>query len=422
MIAHTGAPGALCWLGPHDALADARASVRQRGTAGERRAKLARSVIVRREFAGHVWLAGPELEYLPQHSRSHRGNRIDAKYRLAWRTNHLVGHADQPLVAAAAEEKPHDRNLAEHVVQPVHGNEGAAHAHLVSRIIDVALDRRSDGRAFHHVLPDRDLAFIPGEFRTKPRECNPGLSARRPSRGYPIQRTLPFHREVANVDQPVLCARLDGGRRDGELKLATDHLGVSVRETEERAGVVGVEIDQVPALALATHISDQRRIAAKLAAQREISDHAIAPRQLTIEAAQSLAEITGDSTELQIEIDIDILGLALGVCLPARNRRFDEAATVEYVAAHCDFQDTIRATFGFERGLVAFGWRIGREIRREKIAVLVDLQRSLDQRAGAFDDDVFKPRRLRLLHDVKSRAPGLAGQLDPAGQNVVELQ
>src|SRR4051812_30575736 len=263
---------------------------------------------------------------------------------------------------------------------------------------------------------------MPGEFRTKPRECNPGLSARRSSRGYPIQRTLPFHREVANVDQPVLCARLDGGRRDGELKLAADHLGVSVRETEERAGVVGVEINQVPALALATHITDQRRIAAKLAAQREISDHAIAPRQLTIEAAQSLAEITGDSTELQIEIDIDILGLALGVCLPARNRRFDEAATVEYVAAHRDFQDAVRTSFGFERGLVALGWRIGREIRREKIAVLVDLQCPLDQRAGAFDEDVFKPRRLRLLHHVESRASGLAGQLDPARQNVVELQ
>src|SRR4051795_11331941 len=132
-----------------------RGQVRQRGTAGERRAKLARSVVVGWEFAGNVWLAGPELEYLPQHSRSHRGNRIDAKYRLAGRTNHLIRHADQPLVAAAAEEKPHDRNLAEHVVQPVHRNEGAAHAHLVSRIIDVALNRRSDGRAFHHALPDR---------------------------------------------------------------------------------------------------------------------------------------------------------------------------------------------------------------------------------------------------------------------------
>ena len=90
---------------------------------------------------------------------------------------------------------------------------------------------------------------MPREFRTKPRECNPVLSARRPSGGHPIQRTLPFHREVANVDQPVLCARLDGGRIDGELKLAADHLGVSVGETEECAGVVGVEINQVPALA-----------------------------------------------------------------------------------------------------------------------------------------------------------------------------
>src|SRR5258707_7364043 len=81
--------------------------------------KIRRSVVWRK-FDRVVLLAGAEFEDFPQHSGRHGRNRIDPKYRLAGRADDLVGHADQALIAAAAEEQADDRDLAEHVVEPVH--------------------------------------------------------------------------------------------------------------------------------------------------------------------------------------------------------------------------------------------------------------------------------------------------------------
>src|SRR4051812_32636252 len=161
--------------------------------------KIVRS-IVRRKFNRGVLLTRPEFEDLPEHSRRHGRNRIDAKHRLAGCTDDFIGYADQPLIAAASQEKADDRDLAEHIVQAVHWNEGAAHSHLVAGIIDAALDGRSDCRALHDTLPDGELAVLPRKFRAKPGERNPVLNGGRSARGDPVKRTLPFDGEIADVD------------------------------------------------------------------------------------------------------------------------------------------------------------------------------------------------------------------------------
>src|SRR5437868_12847073 len=133
--------------------------------------KIVRSV-VRRKFHRRVLLACAEFKDLAQHPWRHRGNRIDPKHRLAWRADDFVGHADQTLIAAAAEQQAKNRNLAEHVVEAIHRNEGTTHAHLIAGIIDAALDGRSDCRALYDALADRELAVLPRKFRAQPREGN----------------------------------------------------------------------------------------------------------------------------------------------------------------------------------------------------------------------------------------------------------
>src|SRR6185312_12597106 len=103
-------------------------------------------------------------------------------------------------------------------------------------------------------------------------------------------------------------------------------------------------------------------------------------------------------------------------------RRFKETATVEHIAAHGDLHYAVGVAISLQRCLVAFGWRIGREVGVHQIAVLVDLERSLDRCAAAFDDDVLETGRLRLLHYIESGMGRLARQLDPARKDVVEFQ
>src|SRR3954454_1139509 len=297
--------------------------------------------IVRWKFGRRVLLPSPEFEDLPEHSWRHRRNRIDAEHRLAGRTHHLVGYADETLIAAAAEEEADDGNLTEHVVQPVHRNEGAAHAHLIARIIYAALDGGSDGRAFHDTLPDRELAVLARELRAEPRERNAVLRSGRRAGGDPIERTLPFEGGITDVAESVLCAGFDGRRIHRQLKLTADHLGVSVGEAEECSRVIGIEIDDVAPLPFAAQIPDQRRIAPQAAAKREVSDHSIASRQLAIEAAQRFTVMSGDRAELQVQIDVDVLGFALGIRVPARNRGLEKAAAIEDIAPHDDFHHAV---------------------------------------------------------------------------------
>src|SRR5258707_15380262 len=158
-----------------------------------------RALIVGREFDRVVWLAGAEFKDLSQDPGRHRRYRINAKHRLPERADDLVSHADQPLIAAAAEEQPDNRNLAEHVVQPVHRNEGAAHAHLVSGI-DIAFDGPPDHRAFQYAFPDRELPVLAGEFRARAREGNAALTGGRRAPSQAIKRSPALYGEILDVD------------------------------------------------------------------------------------------------------------------------------------------------------------------------------------------------------------------------------
>ena len=173
---------------------------------------------------------------------------------------------------------------------------------------------------------------------------------------------------------------------------------MSVKRKNAPASLV-CSIDHVAALPLpaAAQIRRHGRIATDLAGERKVLHDAVAARQFAIDAAQGLAVEAGDRAELEIDIEVDVLGLALGVGLLAGDRRFEEAAAVEHVAAHRDLDDAVGAALGLQRGLVAFGRRVGREVRIQEVAVLVDFQRSLDRDAAAVDDDVLEQRRLLLL-------------------------
>ncbi len=105
-----------------------------------------------------------EFEQLAQQARRDRRDRIDDRPRIARRAGHFVGDAEQALVAAAAEEQPDDRNLAEHVVEAVERHQRAAHAHLVARVVDQAFHGGADHRALDHAVADHGAARRAGEF------------------------------------------------------------------------------------------------------------------------------------------------------------------------------------------------------------------------------------------------------------------
>src|SRR5262249_58824067 len=60
--------------------------------------------------------------------------------------------------------------------------------------------------------------------------------------------------------------------------------------------------------------------------------------------------------------------------------------------------------------------------RVEQVAVLINLERPFDRDPAALDDDVLETGRLRLRNDVEGCLAGFAGQLDPTGENIVELE
>ena len=124
----------------------------------------------------HGTIAARELEELAQQARRHRGNRIDAQHRRARRADHLIGDTEQALVAAA-EEGPDDRKLAEHVVEAVERNEGAAHADLVAMVIDVAIDGAADRGALEQPIADGEAAKRTGEIDAQVRELDTGRRA-----------------------------------------------------------------------------------------------------------------------------------------------------------------------------------------------------------------------------------------------------
>src|SRR5262249_47154823 len=153
----------------------------------------------------HGTIAAREFEELAQQARRHRGNRIDAQHRRAWRADHLVGDAEQALVAAA-EERPDDRELTEHVVEAIERNEGATHADLVAMVIDVAIDRAADGGTLEQPVADGEAAERAGEIDPQVRELDPRRRAARLllAGSNALERRFSAHDETADVENAFL--------------------------------------------------------------------------------------------------------------------------------------------------------------------------------------------------------------------------
>src|SRR5262245_36281950 len=138
--------------------------------------------------------ASREFEELAEQTgRDHR-DRINAQYRRAGRTHDLIGEADQPLVAAAAQDLPEDRNLPEHVVEAVEGHDSAAHMHIVIEIIDVAVGGGADHRAFDEALANGEAAVRAGELDPHAGEIHARL----------VRAALPVRRIRSSRD-PLEC-------------------------------------------------------------------------------------------------------------------------------------------------------------------------------------------------------------------------
>ena len=116
-------------------------------------------------------IAARELEELAQQARRDGGDRIDPQHRRARRADHLIGDAQQALVAAA-EEETHDRDLAEHVVEAVERDERAAHAHVVAIVVDIAVHRRADRGPLHQTVADGEASERAGEVDPQAREVH----------------------------------------------------------------------------------------------------------------------------------------------------------------------------------------------------------------------------------------------------------
>src|SRR3954468_19906338 len=108
-------------------------------------------------------VAAREFEELAQQAGRDGRYRIDPQHRRARRADHLIGDAQQALVAAA-EEEPHDRDLAEHIVEAVERDEGALHAHVVAVVVDVAVDGRADRGSLHQAIANGEASERTGEI------------------------------------------------------------------------------------------------------------------------------------------------------------------------------------------------------------------------------------------------------------------
>src|SRR5579883_1263251 len=77
-----------------------------RPASARRVARPASSIVaLLREFDLVLLLAGVEFHDLARHAGQHGRDRVDVQDRRAGRTDHLIGHGEQTLVAAVAEEQ-----------------------------------------------------------------------------------------------------------------------------------------------------------------------------------------------------------------------------------------------------------------------------------------------------------------------------
>src|SRR5262249_26591871 len=153
----------------------------------------------------------------------------------------------------------------------------------------------------HQAFANDEAAERAGEIDPQPRELDARLPAARllRSAGDAFERGFAAHREVADVEDALLRRLIGALRIERHPHLAADNLGIDVVEAEERAGVVGLDEDHLPAvIAAAAHVADERGIAPELGVQREAGDGAAAPRHPQVEAAQGLTVEADDRADL----------------------------------------------------------------------------------------------------------------------------
>ena len=101
-----------------------------------------------------------------------------------------------------------------------------------------------------------------------------------------IERAFAADREVAHAQQAFLRALVERRRIHADPHLAAQHARIEVGEAEQRAGIVGLEIDHRTAGGDArAHLAEQRRVAADLGAEAEAAHAATAAGQPQIETA-----------------------------------------------------------------------------------------------------------------------------------------
>src|SRR5262249_23717291 len=153
--------------------------------------------------------------------------------------------------------------------------ECAAHANLVARVVDVALEGGADHRAAHHALAQRELAGLARELDIHAREVDAALRADRSvgiAGGDALERRLAGHGKVLEVELAVL--RSLGGARGihGDPHLAAVDARIGIGEAEQSTGVVGLDINHLPSAAAPAQVADQGRVDAETAVDAKAAD------------------------------------------------------------------------------------------------------------------------------------------------------
>ena len=139
-------------------------------------------------------------------------------------------------------------------------------------------------------------------------------------------------------------------------------------------------------------VASQRAAAPDLGHETETADLAIAPRHFQFEAAQRLAIMAEHRAELHVEVDIGRWSFRRR--LDGRGQGLEQTATVISVAAHDRAQRAVRQAIDLETGAIAIGEAVGREVRGQHIARIVEVDDALHPAAGALDPEILNPDRL----------------------------
>src|SRR5262249_48146593 len=255
----------------------------------------------------------------------------------------------------------------------------------VGVIINVAVDRAADGRALEQSVADREPAERAGELDPQTRELDAGRWAAGLLRSGsdPLERRLSAHDEVPDVENAFLRRQIGALRIERYPHLAAGDFLIDIGEAEESTRVVAFDENELAAVAPGSaQVAEERRTAPELALQSKAHDHAATPGYAQIESAQGFVVEAEHGADLDVEIDVLVwFLLAAG---GASQRRLDEAAPVESIAAQRDPQRTVASALRFERSLIPVGERKGGGICGDDFTGGVGLGRAFDPSAGPF--------------------------------------